>query len=42
MSSEQAGHHCLLLDGGHGSPPFIQLPQAQYYQCPDGLVSTNG
>ena len=41
MSIEQAGHHCLLLIGGIGSPPSIQLPQAQYYQYSDGGVSTN-
>ena len=41
MSSEQAGHHCLLLVGGIGSPPSTQLPQAQCYQCPDGKISTN-
>ena len=41
MSSEQAGHHCLLIIGGHGSPPSIQLPQAQYYHFLDGRVSTN-
>ena len=41
MSSEQKRHHFLLVIGGYGSPPSIQLPQAQYYQYPDGLVSTN-
>ena len=41
MSSELAGHHCLLLIGGLGSPPSIQLPQAQYYQLPSGKVHTN-
>ena len=41
MSSEQAGHHCLLLIGGIGSLPSIQLPQAQYYQFPSGRVRTN-
>ena len=42
MSSEQGGHHCLLLIGGIGSPPpSIQLPQAQYYQCPHCRVHTN-
>ena len=41
MSSEQAGHHCLLVIGGIGPPPSIQLPQAQYYPFSDGRVSTN-
>ena len=41
MSSERAGHHCLLIIGGHGFPPSKQLPQAQYYQLPSGMVSTN-
>ena len=41
MSSEQAGHHCLLIIGGHGSLPSTLLPQAQYHQYSDGLVSTN-
>ena len=41
MSSEQSGHHCLLVIGGYGFPPSIQLSQAQYYQYPDGRVSTN-
>ena len=41
MSSEQAGHHCLLIIGGGGSLPSIQLPQAQYFQYSDGIVSTN-
>ena len=41
MSSEQAGHHCLLLIGGSGSPPSTELPQAQYYQLSIGEVSTN-
>ena len=41
MSSEQTGHHCLLLIGGIGPPPSIQLPQAQYYQLPNGKVRTN-
>ena len=41
MSSEQTGQHCLLIIGGHGSPPSIQLAQAQYYQLPNGRVSTN-
>ena len=41
MSSEQAGHHYLLIIGGRGSPPSLQLPQAQYFQYPDGRVSTN-
>ena len=40
MSSEQAGHHCLLVIGGLGSPS-IQLPQAQYYQVDDGVAFTN-
>ena len=41
ISSKGAGQHCLLLIGGFGSPPSIQLPQAQYYQYPYGKVSTN-
>ena len=41
MSSEQSGQHRLLFIGGHGSPPSIQLTQAQYYQLPNGRVSTN-
>ena len=42
MSSEQAGgHHCLLLIGSKGSPPSIQIPQAQYFQYRDGRVHTN-
>ena len=41
MLSEEAGHHCLLVIGGHGSPPSIQLPQAQYFRYPSGIVSTN-
>ena len=41
MSSKQAGHHCLLVIGGIGSPPSIQLPQAQYYQHRDSRISTN-
>ena len=41
MSSEQEGHHCLLVIGGHGSSPSIQLPQAQYYQVDVGVASTN-
>ena len=41
MSSEQAGHHCLLVIGGKGPPPSTQLPQAQYYQLLSGKVSTN-
>ena len=41
MSSERAEHHCLLIIGGHGSPPSTQLPQAQYYQYCSGSVSTN-
>ena len=41
MSSEQAGHHYLLLIGGFGFLPSIQLPQAQYYQYHSGSVSTN-
>ena len=41
MSSEQAGHHCLLIIGGIGCPPSTLLPQAQYYQYPDCRVSTN-
>ena len=42
MSSEQAGgHHCLLLIGGQGTPPSIQLPQPQYFQYRDGRVRTN-
>ena len=41
MSSEQEGHHYLLVIGGLGSPPSIQLPQVQYYWYPNGLVSTN-
>ena len=41
MSSEQAGHLCLLIIGGGGSPPSIQLPQAQYYQYHDDRACTN-
>ena len=41
MSSEQEGHHSLLLIGGHGPSPSIQLSQAQYYQLSVGIVSTN-
>ena len=41
MSSEQAGKCCLLIIGGSGSPPSIQLPQVQYHQLPSGKVSTN-
>ena len=41
MLSEQAGKPYLLVIGGGGSPPFIQLPQAQYYYLPSGNVRTN-
>ena len=41
MSSEQAGHHCLLVVGGIGSLPFVKLPQVQYNQLHNGKVSTN-
>ena len=41
MSSEQAGQHCILVIGGIGPQPSIQLPQAQYYKLPYGGVSTN-
>ena len=41
MSIKQAGHHCLLLIGGHGSLPSKQLPQAKYYQYHDDNIRTN-
>ena len=41
MSSEQMGHHFLLVIGGYGSPPSNQLPKAKYHQLDDGLKSTN-
>ena len=41
MSSEQAGHHCLIVIGGNGSLPIKQLSQAEYQQFVSGIVSTN-
>ena len=41
MSTEYEGQHRLLIIGGLGSPPSIQVPQAQYFQLSSGNVSTN-
>ena len=41
ISSKEAGRHCLLLIGGFGSSHSTQLPQAQYYWAPNGVISTN-
>ena len=41
MSTEYEGQHRLLIIGGIGPSPSIQVPQAQYYQLTNGYVSTN-
>ena len=41
MSTEYEGVHCLIIIGGAGSSPSVQLPQAEYFEMLDGNVRTN-
>ena len=41
ITVEDSDETYLLMTGGDGSPPTVQLQQAQYIQSHDGLVRTN-
>ena len=41
ITIEDDGVHCLLMIGGIGSPPTIELPNAQYVKLSSGRVRTN-
>ena len=41
ITIEDDGVHCLLMIGGNGSPPTIELPNAQYVKQSNGCVRTN-
>ena len=41
IAIEDDGVHCLLVIGGKGSPPTVELPNTQYVKLSDGHVRTN-
>ena len=41
ITIQDKGTHHLLVIGGIGSPPTLQLPGAQYHQIPSGHMCTN-
>ena len=41
ITIEDDGVHYLLMIGGTGSPPTIELPNTQYVKLPSGCVRTN-
>ena len=41
ITIEDDGVHCLLMIGGVGSPPTIELPNTQYVKLSSGRVLTN-
>ena len=41
IAIEDDGVHRLLMIGGFGSPPTIELPNTQYVKLPNGCVRTN-
>ena len=41
ITIEDDGIHCLLMIGGEGSPPTVELPDTEYVQLRSGIVRTN-
>ena len=41
ITIEDDGIHCLLMIGGEGSPPTVELPDIEYVQLNDDWVYTN-
>ena len=41
ITIEDDGIHCLLVIGGNGSPPTVELPDTEYVRYDDDCVCTN-
>ena len=41
IAIEDDGIHCLLMIGGEGSPPTVELPDTEYFEINDDTVCTN-